>query len=47
MLIHILHGTLDLMILRTLASMGPQHTYAIANRLHQISDDALNLNRMT
>jgi transcriptional regulator len=47
MLIQVLHGTLDLMILRTLASMGPQHAYAIANRLQQISDDALNLNQGT
>ena len=28
--IHILQGTLDLMILRTLATMGPQHAYGIA-----------------
>lgn len=41
----ILQGTLDLMILRTLAIMGPQHAYGIANRLLQISDDALNLNQ--
>ncbi len=47
MLIQILHGTLDLMILRTLASMGPQHAYAIPNRSRQISDDALNLNQGT
>jgi PadR family transcriptional regulator, regulatory protein PadR len=47
MLIQILHGTLDLMILRPLASMGPQHAYAIANRLQQISDDALNRNQGT
>jgi hypothetical protein len=45
--IQILYGTLDLMILRTLASMGPHHAYAIANRLQQISDDALNLNQGT
>ena len=44
---HILQGTLDLMILRTLATMGPQHAYGIANRLLQISDDALNLNQGT
>jgi PadR family transcriptional regulator PadR len=44
---HILQGTLDLMILRTLATMGPQHAYSIANRLLQISDDALNLNQGT
>lgn len=43
----ILQGTLDLMILRTLATMGPQHAYGIANRLLQISDDALNLNQGT
>ena len=42
-----LQGTLDLMILRTLASMGPQHAYGIANRLLQISDETLNLNQGT
>ena len=47
MLIQILHGTLDLMILRTLAAMGPQHAYGIANRLQQVSEDALNLNQGT
>jgi PadR family transcriptional regulator, regulatory protein PadR len=40
----ILQGTLDLMILRTLATMGPQHAYGIANRLQHVSEDALNLN---
>jgi transcriptional regulator len=43
----ILQGTLDLMILRTLAAMGPQHAYGIATRLLQISDDSLNLNQGT
>jgi transcriptional regulator len=43
----ILQGTLDLMILRTLASMGPQHAYGIASRLQQVSEDALNLNQGT
>ena len=43
----ILQGTLDLMILRTLSTMGPQHAYGIANRLLQISEDALNLNQGT
>ena len=43
----ILQGTLDLMMLRTLATMGPQHAYGIANRLLQISDDSLNLNQGT
>lgn len=46
-LTQILQGTLDLMILRILATMGPQHAYGIANRLLQISDDALNLNQGT
>ena len=46
-LTQILQGTLDLIILRTLATMGPQHAYGIANRLLQISDDALNLNQGT
>ena len=43
----ILQGTLDLMILQTLATMGPQHAYGIANRLLQVSGDALNLNQGT
>ena len=47
MAIQILQGTLDLMILRTLSTMGPQHAYGIANRLMQVSDDALNLNQGT
>ena len=47
MAIQILQGTLDLMILRTLATMGPQHAYGIASRLQQVSEDALNLNQGT
>ena len=47
MSIQILQGTLDLMILRTLATMGPQHAYGIASRLQQVSDNALNLNQGT
>jgi transcriptional regulator len=47
MSIQILQGTLDLMILRTLDTMGPQHAYGIASRLQQVSDDALNLNQGT
>jgi PadR family transcriptional regulator, regulatory protein PadR len=39
----VLQGTLDLMILQTLASMGPQHGYAIAARLEQVSGGALQL----
>ncbi len=45
--IQILQGTLDLMILRTLATMGPEHAYGIANRLQQVSEDTLNLNQGT
>jgi PadR family transcriptional regulator PadR len=45
--IQILQGTLDLIVLRTLATMGPQHAYAIASRLQQISEDLLNLNQGT
>src|SRR5262245_29145940 len=43
----ILQGTLDLIVLRTLATMGPQHAYAIASRLQQVSEDLLNLNQGT
>jgi PadR family transcriptional regulator, regulatory protein PadR len=45
--ISILHGTLDLMILRTLAILGPRHAYAIAARLEQISDELLKVNQGT
>jgi len=45
--IAVLQGTLDLIVLRTLQSMGPQHAYAIATRLQQISDDLLHLNQGT
>ena len=40
----ILQGTLDLMVLRALATLGPQHGYAIASRLEQIGEGALQLN---
>jgi PadR family transcriptional regulator, regulatory protein PadR len=43
----VLQGTLDLMVLQTLASMGPQHGYAIAARLEQVSKGALRLNMGT
>jgi PadR family transcriptional regulator PadR len=45
--IQLLQGTLDLIVLRTLTSMGPQHAYQIATRLQQISDCLLNLNQGT
>ncbi len=37
-------GTLALMILRTLDTLGPQHGYGIARRIEQISGDALSVN---
>jgi PadR family transcriptional regulator PadR len=43
----LLQGTLDLIVLRTLATMGPRHAYQIASRLDQISDHLLNLNQGT
>ena len=43
----VLQGTLDLMILQTLAMIGPQHGYAIAARLEQVSAGALQLNMGT
>ena len=43
----VLQGTLDLMILKTLESMGPLHGYGIARRLEQISEDVLKLNEGT
>lgn len=43
----VLQGTLDLMILQTLASMGPLHGYAIAGRLSRVSDGTLRLNMGT
>jgi PadR family transcriptional regulator PadR len=43
----VLQGTLDLMILHTLAALGPQHGYAIAARLEQVSNGALQLNMGT
>jgi PadR family transcriptional regulator PadR len=45
--IQLLPGTLDLIVLRTLSTMGPQHAYEIATRLQQISDSLLNLNQGT
>jgi PadR family transcriptional regulator PadR len=43
----VLQGTLDLMVLQTLATLGPLHGYAIAARLEQVSAGALQLNMGT
>jgi transcriptional regulator len=43
----ILQGTLDLMVLKTLETMGPLHGYGIARRIEQISQEVLQLNQGT
>ena len=43
----ILQGTLDLMVLKTLDAMGPQHGYGIARRIEQLSDEVLQVNQGT
>jgi PadR family transcriptional regulator PadR len=43
----VLHGSLALMVLRTLDTLGPQHGWGIARRIEQISGDALELNQGT
>jgi PadR family transcriptional regulator PadR len=43
----VLQGTLDLMVLQTVATLGPMHGYAIAARLEQASGGALQLNMGT
>jgi transcriptional regulator len=43
----VLQGTLDLMVLKTLETMGPLHGYGIARRIEQVSGDTLSLNQGT
>jgi PadR family transcriptional regulator, regulatory protein PadR len=43
----VLQGTLDLMVLQTMAALGPLHGYAIAARLEQVSKGSLQLNMGT
>jgi PadR family transcriptional regulator len=43
----VLQGTLDLMVLKTLDTLGAQHGYGIAQRLQQVSEDLLQLNQGT
>ena len=45
--IDLLQGTLDLIVLRVLATMGPQHAYGIAARIEQTSEDLLSLKQGT
>ncbi len=43
----VLQGTLDLLVLKTLDSMGPMHGFGIAQRLQQVSEELLQLNQGT
>ena len=43
----VLQGTLDLMVLRTLETMGPQHGFGLAKRILHISEGILDLNQGT
>jgi transcriptional regulator len=45
--VDLLKGTLDLMVLKTLGAMGPQHGYGIARRIEQVSNDEVLLNQGT
>ena len=45
--IELLQGTLDLIVLRALSTMGPQHAYGLAARLEQVSDHPFTLNQGT
>jgi len=43
----VLQGTLDLLVLKTLDTMGPMHGFGIAQRIQQVSEDVLRLNQGT
>jgi transcriptional regulator len=43
----ILQGTLALMVLKTLAAMGPMHGYGLARRIEQVSEDAMQVSQGT
>ena len=43
----VLQGTLDLLVLKTLDSIGPMHGFGIALRIQQVSEDLLQLNQGT
>jgi transcriptional regulator len=45
--VELLQGTLDLIVLQSLATMGPQHAYGLAARLEQVADHPLMLNQGT
>jgi PadR family transcriptional regulator PadR len=43
----VLQGTLDLLVLKTLDTLGPMHGFGIALRIQQVSEDVLRLNQGT
>src|SRR5256884_3926890 len=43
----VLQGTLDLLVLKTLDTLGPMHGFGIAQRIQQVSQDVLRLNQGT
>jgi transcriptional regulator len=45
--VELLQGTLDLIVLRALSTMGPQHAYGLAARLEQVAEHPLLLNQGT
>jgi transcriptional regulator len=45
--VELLQGTLDLIVLRALSTMGPQHAYGLAARLEQVADHPFPLNQGT
>ena len=45
--VELLQGTLDLIVLRSLSTMGPQHAYGLAARLEQVADHPFTLNQGT
>lgn len=45
--VEVFQGTLDLIVLRALATMGPQHAYGLAERLQQVADQQFTVNQGT
>jgi PadR family transcriptional regulator, regulatory protein PadR len=45
--VQLLQGTLDLIVLQALSTMGPQHAYALTTRLEQVADHPFTLNQGT
>ena len=43
----VLQGTLDLLVLKTLETMGPMHGWGVARRLEQVSENLLRMNQGT